>query len=51
MGFAPHWRVQEIPDPYYGATSGFERVFDMAEAASEGLLVDIRHRFFQGGTF
>jgi len=45
MDFAPHLRNREVPDPYYGGTSGFERVFDMVEAASEGLLTDIRRRF------
>jgi protein-tyrosine phosphatase len=42
MDFAPHMRTREVPDPYYGGESGFERVFDMVEAASEGLLADIR---------
>ncbi|MGD9887712.1 MAG: low molecular weight protein-tyrosine-phosphatase [Halothiobacillaceae bacterium] len=28
----------EVPDPYYGGEAGFERVLDMIEAASEGLL-------------
>jgi len=46
MDSAPHLRIQEVPDPYYGAASGFERVFDMVEAASVGLLVDIKRRFF-----
>lgn len=45
MDFAPSWRIREVPDPYYGA-SGFERVFDMVEAASAGLLADIRRKFF-----
>jgi protein-tyrosine phosphatase len=44
MDFAPHLRVREVPDPYYGGDSGFERVFDMVEAAAEGLLSDIRRR-------
>jgi protein-tyrosine phosphatase len=30
--------VLEVPDPYYGGTSGFERVLDLVESASEGLL-------------
>ena len=45
MDFAPHLRTREVPDPYYGGAGGFERVFDMVEAASEGLLADIRRRF------
>ncbi len=28
----------EVPDPYYGAASGFERVLDLIEQASEDLL-------------
>lgn len=44
MDFAPHLRIREVPDPYYGGESGFERVFDMVEAASEGLLAEIRRR-------
>jgi protein-tyrosine phosphatase len=44
MDFAPHMRTREVPDPYYGGESGFERVFDMVEAASEGLLAEIRRK-------
>lgn len=29
---------QDVPDPYYGGASGFERVLDMAEAVSIRLL-------------
>ncbi len=28
----------EVPDPYYGGAAGFERVLDLVEAASRGLL-------------
>jgi len=45
MDFAPHLGIREVPDPYYGGAGGFERVFDLVEAASEGLLADIRQRF------
>jgi protein-tyrosine phosphatase len=44
MDFAPDMRTREVPDPYYGGASGFERVFDLVQAASEGLLEDIRRR-------
>ena len=44
MDFAPHVGESEVPDPYYGGTKGFERVFDMIEEASKGLLDDIRQR-------
>jgi protein-tyrosine phosphatase len=29
---------REVPDPYYGGASGFERVLDLVEEASRGLL-------------
>lgn len=45
MDFAPHLGVREVPDPYYGGPDGFERVFDLVEAASEGLLADIKQKF------
>ncbi|HMT92302.1 low molecular weight protein-tyrosine-phosphatase [uncultured Thiothrix sp.] len=38
MEFASRWREREVPDPYYGGSQGFERVLDMIEDASEGLL-------------
>jgi protein-tyrosine phosphatase len=45
MEFAPELRIPEVPDPYYGGGEGFERVFDLVEAAAEGLLADIRRRY------
>ena len=44
MDFAPELRVREVPDPYYGGPSGFDRVLDMVEAASKGLLEDVKRR-------
>jgi protein-tyrosine phosphatase len=44
MDFAPQMRTREVPDPYYGGPSGFERVFDLVEAAAQGLLDEIRGR-------
>jgi protein-tyrosine phosphatase len=44
MSFADNWKETEVPDPYYGGSQGFERVFDMVEAASEGLLAEILSR-------
>lgn len=32
----------EVPDPYYGAERGFDDVLDMVEAASRGLLAELR---------
>ena len=32
----------DVPDPYYGGEDGFEHVFDLIEAACEGLLDRLR---------
>ncbi|MDZ7805027.1 low molecular weight protein-tyrosine-phosphatase [Thiohalophilus sp.] len=45
LDFAPHLNESEVPDPYYGGAKGFDRVFDMVEEASRGLLADIRQRY------
>ncbi len=42
MDFAPDSGPRDVPDPYYGGEHGFERVLDMIEAASQGLLAHIR---------
>lgn len=34
----------EVPDPYYGGATGFERVLDLVEDASRGLLERLRQR-------
>ncbi len=44
MSFAPDMGLDEVPDPYYGASAGFDRVLDLIEAAAEGLIADIRSR-------
>ncbi|NNJ92832.1 MAG: low molecular weight phosphotyrosine protein phosphatase [Gammaproteobacteria bacterium] len=44
LDFAPTIRQREVPDPYYGGPEGFEKVFDMVDAASRGLLADIRQK-------
>lgn len=36
--------AQEVPDPYQGGEEGFERVLDLIEEASEGLLAEVRAR-------
>ena len=46
MAYAPHFNSRSVPDPYYGGLSGFERVLDMVEAASAGLLDKIRREHF-----
>jgi protein-tyrosine phosphatase len=42
LDFAPELGVREVPDPYYGGSGGFDRVFDLVTAAAEALLVAIR---------
>lgn len=42
LSFAPHLGLRDVPDPYYGGGDGFERVLDMIEAGSRGLLDHIR---------
>jgi len=34
----------DVPDPYYGGTDGFEECLEMVEAASEGLLAEVREQ-------
>jgi protein-tyrosine phosphatase len=38
LQFAPEAGVDEVPDPYFGGTEGFERVLDLCEAGARGLL-------------
>ena len=35
---------REVPDPYYGGAAGFERVLDLVEDASRGLLETLSTR-------
>ncbi|MES9855495.1 MAG: low molecular weight protein-tyrosine-phosphatase [Sedimenticola sp.] len=45
MDFASRFfKKREVPDPYYGGDQGFEKVFDMVEEASLGLLAEIRKK-------
>jgi protein-tyrosine phosphatase len=44
LHFAADSPKTEVPDPYFGGSEGFEHVMDLVEAASEGLLKDIRER-------
>lgn len=44
LEFAGELGESDVPDPYYGGATGFERVLDMVEEAAEGLLNDIRTR-------
>ena len=44
LDFAPELGTRDVPDPYYGGSTGFERVLDLIEAASSGLLAKIRQQ-------
>lgn len=44
LDFADNTDTREVPDPYYGGDRGFEHVLDLVEAASQGLLADIRNK-------
>ena len=44
LDYAPELASRDVPDPYYGDGDGFERVLDMIEAASRGLLESLRQR-------
>ena len=48
MDFASQHPDKEVPDPYYGGQKGFDIVYEMVEAASQGLLADIQKRFLTG---
>jgi protein-tyrosine phosphatase len=41
LEFAPAIDEDDVPDPYYGGPVGFERVLDLAEEASIGLLEEL----------
>lgn len=49
LEYARHHNEREVPDPYYGGADGFERVLDMVEDASEGLLQHIHQLHFRQG--
>jgi protein-tyrosine phosphatase len=42
LEFAPHLGRDEVPDPYYGGSTGFEYVLDLVEEAGAGLLEHLR---------
>ena len=44
MDYAGNFAEVEVPDPYYGGDSGFDRVLDMVEDAATGLLEMLKER-------
>lgn len=43
LDYVPDLGVSDVPDPYYGAESGFERVLDLCELAARGLIAACEH--------
>jgi protein-tyrosine phosphatase len=41
LDYAPDAHTREVPDPYYGGATGFEKVLDLLEQASEGLMSEL----------
>ena len=48
LDFAADTPETEVPDPFYGGPEGFEHVMDLVEAASKGLLDDIKKTHLAG---
>ena len=44
MDYARDAGSREVPDPYYGGTEEFERVLDLVDAASAGLVKALKSR-------
>jgi len=42
LDFAPELGVREVPDPYFGGPDGFDRVLDLIEASTSGLLARVQ---------
>ena len=41
LDYAPSCDEDEVPDPYYGNKSGFDRVLDLVDQGTKALLLDI----------
>ena len=44
LDFAPQLGRRDVPDPYYGGTTGFEEVLDLVEEGARGLLAALAVR-------
>ena len=49
LDFAPKLVEDEVPDPYYGNKSGFDRVLNLVEQGARGLLLDILDNHLKPG--
>jgi protein-tyrosine phosphatase len=41
---APQTGAEEVPDPYYGALTGFDQALNLIEPACDGLMREVRRR-------
>jgi protein-tyrosine phosphatase len=41
LDFAPHLDTQDVPDPFYGGSAGFDHALDLIEQAARGLLAEL----------
>ena len=41
LDFAPHLPTQDVPDPFYGGSEGFDHALDLIEDAARGLLAEL----------
>ena len=41
LKYSENAAIQDVPDPYYGGATGFERVLDLIEEAAEGLFREV----------
>lgn len=41
LEYSPERAARSVPDPYYGGSTGFERVLDMVEESMDGLLDEL----------
>jgi protein-tyrosine phosphatase len=48
LDFAPELGLREVPDPYYGGPDGFDRVLDLVEASTTGLLARLQATLVRG---
>ena len=44
LEFSERFEEDEVPDPYYGGTEGFEQVLDLVEDAANQLLLRLRSK-------
>lgn len=44
LAYASDADVEDVPDPYYGGSEGFETVLDLVEAAARGLYAHLEAR-------